>query len=149
MLEAAYQRSLVNKLRKMFPGCEILENDAAKIQGISDLLILFQGLWAMLEVKASANSPDRPNQEYWINHYNEMSFAAFIYPENEEQVLRDLQHALGVRRQTRLPQSKQLPLAELQRPETGSPILRRKGGTTGNRSTSSRSRVNSSRRKAG
>jgi hypothetical protein len=35
--------------------------------------------------------------------FDDMSFAAFIFPENEEDVLNDLQHALTARRPARFP----------------------------------------------
>lgn len=93
--EAAYQKYLIDKLEDMFPGCFIIKNDAAARQGIPDLLILWGDRWFMLEVKLSERSPIQPNQEYYVNMFSEMSFAAFICPENEEQVLDDLQSALG------------------------------------------------------
>lgn len=105
MTETGYRRILVKKLRCLFPGCFIVENDPAKHQGIPDLLILFKGFWAMLELKISASAPMRPNQEYLIRHFDNMSFAALIYPENEEQVLSDLQSAFGSRRTTCLSKS--------------------------------------------
>lgn len=106
MQEAGYRRKLVKKLKHLFPGCVVFENDPRKNQGIPDLLVLFKGFWAMLELKISASASKRPNQEYYIQRYNNMSFAALIYPENEEQVLSDLQSAFGVRGATRLSQSK-------------------------------------------
>jgi hypothetical protein len=47
----------------------------------------------MLEVKTSANAPTRPNQDYYIDLFHGMSFAAYIWPEVEEDVLSELQHA--------------------------------------------------------
>jgi len=47
----------------------------------------------MLEVKASETSPEQPNQGYYVEKMNRMSFAAFIFPENEEEVLTALQAA--------------------------------------------------------
>lgn len=93
-LETAYQAKLIRKIELMFPGCIILKNDPTEVQGIPDLLILFIGTWAMLEVKLSEESPVQPNQEYYVDLFDGMSFAAFIYPENERQVLDDLQSAL-------------------------------------------------------
>lgn len=93
--EAKYQADLVDKLQKMFPGCFIIRNDPSDIQGIPDLLILYGCSWAALEVKASERSPNRPNQPYYIELLGSMSYAAFIYPENEEQILHDLQFAFG------------------------------------------------------
>ena len=84
-------------------GCVILKNDSEYIQGIPDLLVLFRDRWAMLEVKASEDSPNQPNQEWYIARLNKMSFAAFIYPENEEEVLNDLQRAFESRRSARIP----------------------------------------------
>lgn len=97
MAENAYQAKLIRKLKRMFPGCEILKNDSAYRQGILDLTILWGVHWAMLEVKASARSRHRPNQAYFVRQMNDMSFAAFIYPENEEEVLSALSEAFESR----------------------------------------------------
>lgn len=93
MLERTYQSKLIKTLRQRFPGCVVLKNDTSYIQGIPDLTILYGIRWAMLEVKASADSPTQPNQEFHVNGLNHMSFAAFIYPENEGEVLYALQCA--------------------------------------------------------
>lgn len=95
MAENAYQAKLIRKLKRLFPGCEILKNDSGYRQGILDLTILYQAFWAMLEVKASADAPLRPNQGYYVQKLNGMSFAAVIYPENEKEVLSALQEAFS------------------------------------------------------
>jgi len=91
MREATYQARLVKKLQRLFPGCVILKNDTEYQQGIPDLTIFIGRLWAMLEVKISADASQQPNQDYWVQHLNGMAFAAFIYPDNEEEVLDALQ----------------------------------------------------------
>lgn len=98
MLERDYQARLIKKLRAMFPDCVILKNDTDYMQGIPDLTILYRDKWAMLEVKAYEDAPFQPNQEYYIDLLNDMSFAASIYPEIEEEVLRELQLAFEPRR---------------------------------------------------
>jgi len=102
--EAVYQAKLINKIKRMFPGCIILKNDTDYLQGIPDLLILYRRSWAALEVKASARSPEQPNQDYYVDVMDGMSFAAFIYPENEEEVLDALQQAFRPRRRARVPE---------------------------------------------
>ena len=97
MTENAYQAKLIKKLKRMFPGCEILKNDPNLRQGILDLTLLYGPFWAALEVKASATASERPNQRYYVEKLNDMSFAAFIYPENEEEVLAALQEAFSSR----------------------------------------------------
>lgn len=94
MLESEYQARLVKLLRRMFPGCLILKNDTNYLQGIPDLLILYGSRWAMLEVKAHREAPEQPNQQYYVDMLDGMSFCAFIYPEIEEEVLHDLQQTL-------------------------------------------------------
>lgn len=100
MSESVFQRRLIKKLQRLFPGCVILKNDPEHMQGIPDLTIFYGPRWAMLEVKASETSRVQVNQPYYVELMNEMSFAAFIYPENEEVVLRDLQQALQFGRDT-------------------------------------------------
>lgn len=104
MLERNYQVKLIRRLRSMFKGCYILKNDTAYLQGVPDLLILYKDKWAMLEVKADCNAVVQPNQNYYIQDLDRLSFAAFICPENEEEVLRDLQQAFGTRGASRVPQ---------------------------------------------
>lgn len=105
MRESIYQRGLVKRLAQRFPGCHILKNDPAQLQGVPDLTILYQDRWAALEVKQYAGAPTQPNQEYYIGEFNRMSFAAVIYPENEEEVLDALQQAFESNRPARLSKS--------------------------------------------
>ena len=98
--ELLYQADLITKLQKLFPMAFVLKMPPKEFQGIPDILILFRDRWAMLEVKRSSNSEIQPNQAYYIDVFNRMSFAAFIYPENEKQVLDDLQSAFGTYRKT-------------------------------------------------
>lgn len=98
MRESTYQGNLIKKLRKLFPGCVILKNDSGHTQGIPDLSIFYNDRWAMLEVKAEEDSPEQPNQRHHVDKLNRMSFAAFIYPENETEILDGLQHAFEARR---------------------------------------------------
>lgn len=95
--ETPYRAQVIKRLKEMFPGCEILINDPSQRQGICDVIVLFEDKWGMLEFKRSKNAARRPNQEYYVNKFAQMSFAAFIYPEVEEEVLRDLQRAFDSR----------------------------------------------------
>lgn len=93
--ESSFQSGLIRELREMFPGCYILKNDPTCIQGFPDITILYGPRWATLECKRSANADRQPNQEYYVEDLNNMSYSAFIYPENKEEVLYELQQALG------------------------------------------------------
>lgn len=97
-LEKIFQSELIKELRDLFPGCIILKNDPTYIQGIPDLLILFEDKWAALEVKKSVTASHRPNQEFYVNKMGRMSYANFIYPENKEVVLNELQETFFSRR---------------------------------------------------
>ena len=81
MLENRFKTKLIDELEEMFPGCIIVHLDPNEIQGIPDLLILYKNKWAALEGKKSKNAIHQPNQEYYVDLMNQMSFAAFIYPE--------------------------------------------------------------------
>ena len=97
-LEKIFQSELIKELRELFPGCIILKNDPTYIQGIPHLLILFEDKWAALEVKKSITASHRPNQEFYVNKMGRMSYANFIYPENKEVVLNELQETFFSRR---------------------------------------------------
>ena len=93
-LERKYQAHVIAELHKRMPGCVVLKNDANYMPGIPDLIILFGLHWGMLEVKTSAYASKEPNQEYYVQTLGEMSYVAIIYPENEEDVLYELQSTL-------------------------------------------------------
>jgi hypothetical protein len=95
MLERDYQAQIIKKIEARLPGCLVLKNDPNYIQGIPDLTVFHMDKWALLEVKPSERSKERPNQRWYIETWAEQGFAAFIYPENEEEVLDALQLALG------------------------------------------------------
>lgn len=105
MTENQYQSKLIKKLEDLFPGCVILKNDSSYQQGIPDLVILWKDFWASLEVKASALASSQPNQDHYIERLDAMSFAAYIYPENEKEVLSALQQAFKPPRRARLSKS--------------------------------------------
>ena len=87
MRESKFQSELKKEIAERFPGCIITKNDANYIQGIPDLLILYEDKWAMLECKKNASAKHRPNQDYYVDKLNKMSYSAFIFPENKEEVL--------------------------------------------------------------
>lgn len=88
-LESGFQDKLIKELKELFPGCMTFKMD--QIQGIPDLLVLYKNMWASLECKKSAKAKRQPNQEYYVDLMNKMSFSRFVCPENKEEVLRDLQ----------------------------------------------------------
>lgn len=92
-LESKFQAKLIDELKHLFPGCIVLKNDPNYLQGIPDLTILYKDKWATLEVKKSANATHQPNQNYYVDNMNHMSFSRFIYPENKEVVLNELQQS--------------------------------------------------------
>lgn len=110
-LESKFQASLIKELEALYPECLILKNDAQLRTGIPDLIVLYKNKWVMLEVKAAADSEHQPNQDWYIDKCDDMSFAAFIYPENKEQVLDAIQQTFRAGRQARLSQRKQTSLA--------------------------------------
>ena len=106
--ENKYKTGLIKRIKKRFPGSVIFHLDPTECQGAPDLLVLYKKHWAALEGKKHAKASKRPNQDYYVEMMNEMSFSAFIFPENKEDVLNDLELALTgrTRGSTRVSRSK-------------------------------------------
>lgn len=96
MKERDFQREVINEIRRTIPDVMVLKNDPTYLQGVPDLLILYRDKWAALECKISFISHIQPNQQYYVNRMSEMSYAAFIYPENKKEILEEMYTALEV-----------------------------------------------------
>lgn len=93
MLENKFKTSLIEEIQKRFPGSMVFHLDPNERQGAPDLLVLYGKHWAALEGKKTEKASHRPNQNYYVDRMNKMSFAAFIYPENKKEVLDDLERS--------------------------------------------------------
>lgn len=106
MAENRYKRHIAQRLQREFPGCMIVKTDTGDQQGLPDRIVLYGNRWVALEAKDSIDAKIQPNQPYYVELMNEMSFAAFIYPENEEDIFRELHLAFAEpRRYSRLSES--------------------------------------------
>ena len=93
MKENKFQAELIHEIKEKFPGCVVVKNDPNYIQGFPDLTIFFNEHWAVLECKRSEGSPKQANQEYYVDKLNQMSYSRFVYPENKEEILHELQRS--------------------------------------------------------
>lgn len=94
MLESEFQPALKEEIHRRLPGAVIIKQDPnTSFQGVPDLLVLFEDKWAILETKRAYRSARQPNQEYYVEKFNDMSFSAFVNPDNMDEVLDDLQEA--------------------------------------------------------
>lgn len=89
-LENQFQAKLIKELKQKFDGCLVIKLDPNYIQGLPDILVLCNNKWAALECKKQEAAHKQPNQEYYVNLMNKMSFSRFIYPENKEEVIDEL-----------------------------------------------------------
>ena len=109
--ENRFQAELVKEIRQTLPDCFVLKNDGSNVpQGFPDLLILYKKKWGALECKRETQASRQPNQEYYVDRLNNMSFSRFISPENKEEVLHELYQAFGLGRSTRISGREQIPL---------------------------------------
>lgn len=92
MLESQFQAKLIKEIKETFPGCVVMKSDSSYIQGIPDLLVLHEDKWASLECKKTANSKRQPNQEYYVDKMNGMSYSRFVSPENKNEVMQELKY---------------------------------------------------------
>lgn len=100
-LESKFQADLIVKIRWMLGGehqCQVLRGNSAYQPGVPDLIFLFAGGWIALECKKSAGEAKQPNQDFFVDKLERLSFAAFIYPENREEILDAIQRTFKTRR---------------------------------------------------
>ena len=87
-LETYYERKFIKKIKDLFPGMIVKKLHDA--QGIPDRVFLYGSKWATLEFKRTADAVHQPNQDWYVNAMNKMSFARFVFPENKDEVMKEL-----------------------------------------------------------
>lgn len=87
--EGKFKKQAKDRIAEMLPGCFMHEMKMGS-QGIPDTLIIFGERWALLEFKESENAHRQPNQKYYVDLFNSWGYASFVYPENVETVLQEL-----------------------------------------------------------
>ena len=109
--ENKFQADTVKEIRERLPGSIVTKMDANYIQGIPDILVLYKDRWATLEFKRSEEDYKKslsrnPNQPYYVEKMNGMSYSAFIFPENKEEILDEMERSFKSKRNPRTIQSK-------------------------------------------
>ena len=89
-LESKFQKDFIDEEKERYPGCVALKNDSSYIQGFPDWTLLYEDKWAVLEMKKERGAHKQPNQEYYVNKLDKMSFSRFVFPENRDEVFEDL-----------------------------------------------------------
>lgn len=89
-LESRFQKELIDEIKERYPGCIALKNDPGYIQGFPDWTVLYEDKWATLEVKKERGAHKQPNQDYYVDRLNKMSFSRFVFPENKDEVLEEM-----------------------------------------------------------
>lgn len=95
MLESEFKRRFLEKLKRAYPNCFLIKIDDNYIQGFPDTIVLNGDKWVALEFKRSSKASHRPNQDYYICKLDEASFARFVSPENQEEVMHGIQQTFG------------------------------------------------------
>jgi hypothetical protein len=89
-LESKFQKEFIDEAKVRYPGCIALKNDSSYIQGFPDWTLLYEDKWAVLEMKKERGARKQPNQEYYVDKLNKMSYSSFVFPENKDEVFDDL-----------------------------------------------------------
>jgi hypothetical protein len=96
--ENKFQAETVKEIKERFPGAIVTKMDANYIQGIPDILVLYKNRWATLEFKRSESDYKKslirnPNQSYYVDRMSNMAYSSFIFPENKERVLDEMERS--------------------------------------------------------
>lgn len=93
--ESKFKTELIKEIKSRLPGSFVFHLDPTELQGAPDLLVLYRNRWAMLEGKKHRRASHQSNQDYYVDLFDEMSFARIIFPENREEVLDELERSLS------------------------------------------------------
>lgn len=73
-------------------GCYVIKNSAVSgvPTGCPDLVFFKEGFYGFIECKRTAKSPFQPLQKITLDKLNKWSWAKAVYPENWEEIQKEL-----------------------------------------------------------
>jgi Holliday junction resolvase len=93
MKESVFEKKVVKYLKDK--GCKVYKMSGAGVEiATPDRLFLKEGFWGFLEVKKSKAAKYRPLQKEKIAFLNNWSYAKAVYPENFEDIKKELDDML-------------------------------------------------------
>lgn len=94
MSESSLQSEVIRYLRSK--GCYVIKTrpGAGVPLGCPDIIFMFEGFWAAIEVKAGVRSPYKPLQLETLKKFNEWSWARRVDPGNWIEVKYELEKIL-------------------------------------------------------
>lgn len=90
-LESDFSEVFTDALEEAFPDSMVIKGNSAYRQGVPDWLLLDGPNWAALELKRDETAKKQPNQPYYVEKMNGMSYAAFVTPSNYREVIDEIQ----------------------------------------------------------
>ncbi len=90
MLESKFKQRTKQRIKDRFPTLD-LDFISGTDRSMPDTFVLGPWCWAALEFKESEFAAQQPNQDYHIERLNRKGYASFVFPENVEEVLNDLE----------------------------------------------------------
>lgn len=95
-LEREFEKDFMEDLDEVLPNGHWIKGNSQMQQGIPDRMFLHGEHWAMLEFKRETDSAKQENQDWFIEKFNNMSYAKIVTPENAQEVIDEIQATFGV-----------------------------------------------------
>lgn len=92
MLEMSFKQKFLAELEERLGHLDLeYIHTRPHNRSIPDTIVLGPKYWAALEFKRTKRAPHQPNQDYYVFKLRENGYSNFVYPENSEEVLNDLE----------------------------------------------------------
>ncbi len=92
MLESEFKKRTIQRIKDRLPSLDLdFINTKPFNRSMPDTFVIGPWCWAALEFKRSEDADQQANQDYHIERLNRKGYARFVFPENVEEVLDDLE----------------------------------------------------------
>jgi len=95
VLESEFKKKFCARLKKEVKPLAILQyqQSATTLSGFPDTIVLLEGCSVFIEFKRCKTAKFRPGQKEWIKKLNDNGHFAYVcYPDNAEEVLKEIKY---------------------------------------------------------